>query len=242
MLFAAGLGTRLRPLTNDRPKALVEVGGQSLLQRNITKLLDAGCTEIVVNIHYFGEQVLANVEAMPEWKGKVVISDERTKILETGGGLLHARQHFISEDSFLVHNVDILSDLELSDGLYAAHQQKDALLTLATRQRSTSRYLLFGKEDDQLCGWTNIKTGEVKMSRQRNINELVQRAYSGISAYSSRIFDFMPQNPASRFSVVDTWLEAAKTENIYCYPHDEDRWIDVGRPEMVSAAEALFGW
>lgn len=240
MLFAAGLGTRLRPLTNDRPKALVEVSGKSLLHRNIEKLLVEGCTEVIVNIHYFGEQILASVEARPEWKGKVFTSDERSKILETGGGLLHAKSHFIGGSDFLVHNVDILSDLDLRKGLYATHQQRAALLTLATRQRDTSRYLLFGQEDNLLCGWTNIKTGEIKLSRNRPPDTLIKRAYSGISAYSPRIFHFMPQKEGSRFSIVDTWLEAAKTEAIYCYPHDEDRWIDVGRPEKVKEAEDLF--
>lgn len=238
MVFAAGLGTRLRPLTNDRPKALVEVAGQSLLQRNIDKLLAAGCEKVVVNIHYFGEQIMANVEAMPNWKGKIIISDEREKILETGGGLLLAEPHLKDAD-FLVHNVDILTDLPIKD-LMAKHKQQNAFLTVATRDRATSRYLLFDKETDILCGWTNIKTGEVKMARARTADQLVRRAYSGIAAYSSRIFDYLHGRAGEKFSIVDTWLKAAATEDIYSYHQSQGWWIDVGKPEMIAAAERLL--
>lgn len=241
MLFAAGLGTRLRPLTNDRPKALVEVNGQSLLSRNLDKLIAAGFDDIVVNVHYFGEQVMASIEAVPMYAQAVTISDERNEILETGGGLLLMKQHF-NQPHFLTHNVDILSDLDLNQGLMNAHQHKTgALASLATRQRETSRYLLFGREDNLLRGWTNVKTGEVRLSRNDiPAQDLVRRAFSGVAAYSNRLFNYMPTGDARPFSIVETWLTAARTEDIYCYPHDQDRWIDVGRVEALAAAEKLF--
>ncbi|PHI21314.1 nucleotidyltransferase [Lewinellaceae bacterium SD302] len=241
MLFAAGLGTRLRPLTNDRPKALVEVNGRSLLYRNLDKLLAEGFDKIVVNVHYFAEEVMAAIEAMPKYKDKVFISDERHKILETGGGLQLARTHF-TETAFLTHNVDILSDLQLRKGLMDTHRQRrEALATLATRERKTSRYLLFGPEDQILRGWTNLKTGEVRMARHDiPIAKLSRRAFSGIAAYSTRLFDHLPSGPPHPFSVVDAWLSTAATENIYSYPHDQGRWIDVGKMESLRQAELLF--
>lgn len=239
MLFAAGLGTRLRPLTNDRPKALVEVAGRSLLAHNLDKLLASGCEKVVLNIHYFGEQILANVEAKPNWKTKVCISDERKMLLETGGGLLAAKAHLEKAD-FLTHNVDVLSNIDLNKGLMAQHQATKALVTLATRKRATSRYLLFDKDSHVLCGWTNIKTGEIKMARQRPKDQLEQRAFSGIAAYSPKIFDYLSGRTGEKFSIVDTWLAAAATEDIYSYPHDEGWWIDVGRPENIAQAEQIL--
>lgn len=239
MLFAAGLGTRLRPLTNHRPKALVEVAGQSLLSHNLDKLIEADCEQVVINIHYFGEQILANVEAMPAWRERIIISDERDQILETGGGLLAAKTH-LDQGHFLTHNVDILSNLNLRTGLMAQHLEKHALVTLATRDRATSRYLLFDKASHLLCGWTNVKTGEVKMARPRPLEQLSRRAFSGVAAYSPKIFNFLKGRNGEKFSIVDTWLAAAATEEIYSYSHDDDWWIDVGTPEKVAEAEALL--
>lgn len=242
MLFAAGLGTRLRPLTNDRPKALVEVNGKSLLSWNLEKLLGPeGFQSVIVNVHYFADQIMAHVEARKDLQSKVIFSDERAALLETGGGLLLARPH-LGDDDFLVHNVDILSDLPLRDGIMAAHKSRSALATLATRQRKTSRYLLFGTEDDLLCGWENVGTGERKMARDRPYAQLTRRAFSGISTYSPGIFEYMQLPVGSKFSIIDTLLFAARTEKIYCYPYNEGQWMDVGRPEDVETAANSFNF
>lgn len=240
ILFAAGRGTRLRPLTNDRPKALVAVAGRSLLQRNLEKLTAAGCERVVVNVHHFAEMIMTSVEAMPELSGKVVFSNEQDRLLETGGGLLRARPLLTAPD-FIAHNVDILTDLPLLDsGLLATHRTNDALVTLATRQRETSRYLLFDPDTHQLYGWTNVKTGEVRMARPGNPDRLVRRAFSGVAAYSARFFDYLAGREGEAFSVVDTWLTAAATETILAFPYEAGYWIDVGRPEAIPRAERLL--
>lgn len=247
MIFAAGLGTRLRPLTNIRPKALVEVGGKSLLLHNLEKLEKSGFEEIVVNVHYFATAVMDCIEglaeragAVPEKKSRVFFSDEREKLLETGGGLLKAK-HFLQHDPFLVQNVDVLSTLDLAV-FYQAHLAKGGLGLLAVRQRPSSRSLLFDRESLVLLGWRNNKTGEEKLARPCPPQQLVAYAFSGIAVYSPALFNYMAGQEGQKFSIIDTLLLAARDVDIYAYPHDEDKWIDVGRPEAIAAAEAMgFG-
>lgn len=240
MLFAAGLGTRLRPLTNDRPKALVEVGGKTLLEWNLRKLADAGFTEVIVNVHYYADMVVDFIEAI-DLAISVVISDERDQLLETGGGLLKAKD-WLQEGPFLVHNVDILSDVDLSE-LMAHHQKENNLATLCVRKRRTSRYLTFHEKTEQLMGWKNIKTGEERPARPHRPEDVKERAFSGIYVLTPAIFDFMPVLPGAKFSIIDTLLESAKTEKIQAFAHDDSDWVDVGRPEAIPVAEALVaGW
>ena len=237
MLFAAGLGTRLRPLTNDRPKALVEVAGVTLLERNLRNLFEQGCTEVVVNVHAFADQVEHFIDAMDLPSSQVLISDERTKLLETGGGLYKAKP-YLGRDDFLVHNVDILSTTDLQK-LFSFHKDHGAIATLCVRQRESSRYLLFD-EAGLLGGWRNNKTGEERLPRSATGNRLKALAFSGIYVCSPRIFDYMPNLPMHKFSIIDTFLQAASTEKILAYPHDEDEWIDVGKPETHALAEQKF--
>ena len=235
MIFAAGLGTRLRPLTNDRPKALVEIGGVPLLELAIRRLKHFGYDDILVNIHHFGQQIIDFLEKRQYFGIRITLSDERDKLLDTGGGLKKAAPFFDDGAPFLLYNTDVLSDIDLR-ALRAAHLQKHALATLAVRQRETSRYLLF---DDtlQLCGWQNARSGETRLSQDKA--GLAPLAFSGIHVLSPEIFTFMPDGQ-SVFSIIDVYLEAAKTAAVYGYRHDGSFWLDVGKHPALARAEQLL--
>jgi NDP-sugar pyrophosphorylase family protein len=230
MIFAAGLGTRLRPLTNDRPKALVEVLGKTLLQHSIEHLKGFGITDIVVNIHHFGARVLEVLESNQNFGCNIIISDERAELLETGGGLLKAKDHFKGEEAIVIYNVDVLSNIDLVEMLHY-HQKNDALATLATRSRESSRYLLFN-EQQELCGWTNTKTKEIKNVRPAKNKQ--QYAFSGIHIIKPALLELITQE--GKFSITDTYLGLAGEHKIVAYPHDQDYWFDVGKPERLAAA------
>ena len=231
MLFAAGLGTRLRPLTNDRPKALVAVHGKTLLQHAIEHLKKFGITTIVINIHHFGNKVLAELERHQNFGCDIIISDERDALLETGGGLKKAAPHLQGAAPFVVYNVDVLCNIDLQKML-DYHNKHQALATLATRNRESSRYLLFNQQEE-LCGWTNSKTGEIKMLRPRPTTH--NSAFSGIHIISPKLLDLIRQE--GKFSITNTYLELAVEHKILGYPHDEDYWFDVGKPERLEAAK-----
>ncbi|MEZ4887982.1 MAG: nucleotidyltransferase family protein [Chitinophagales bacterium] len=240
MIFAAGLGTRLRPLTNHKPKALVEVNGTPLLEMVIQRLKQFGFNEIVVNVHYFAKQIVSFLEAKDHFDISIHISDETDCLLETGGGLQKAQAFFAADDQqpFLVHNVDVLSDVDLAT-LYQTHLQTNSLATLVVRNRKTSRYLLFD-EKDCLCGWQNVKTGEVRMVRDFAASlQPNALAFSGIQVINPAIFQYMPAGE-SAFSIIETYLQAAKTETIMAYSSDDSTWLDVGKPESLAQAEKLF--
>jgi len=240
MIFAAGLGTRLRPLTNHKPKALVEVNGTPLLEIVIQRLKQHGFTNIVVNVHYFAKQIIRFLEAKNNFDIQISISDETDLLLETGGGLLKAKPFFEGADNepFLVHNVDILSDIDLA-ALYQYHLQNNPLATLVVRNRKTSRYLLFD-EENQMCGWKNVKTGEVRMMRESALSlQPNALAFSGIHVISPSIFQYMPEQE-SAFSIIETYLQAAKTQKIMAYPSDGSNWLDVGKPESLAQAKKLL--
>lgn len=235
MIFAAGLGTRLRPLTNDQPKALVEVDGMPLLEIAIRRLKHFGCRDIVINIHHFGELILQFLEDRQYFDINIMVSDERDLLLNTGGGLKKARP-FLEEAPFLVYNTDIITNMDLR-AFYEQHKTKSSIATLATRDRSTSRYLLFNKAH-RLVGWTNVKTGELKLPVAST--DYRQRAFSGIHVLSPKIFDFMPEEEV--FSIIDVYLNIAANQLILEYPHDEDQWIDVGKiPELERASQFFKG-
>lgn len=232
MVFAAGLGTRLRPLTEERPKALVDVGGRPLLEIVLRRLQHYGFETVVVNVHHFAEQVKAFLDGL-DLGLDLHLSDESDLLLDTGGGLLRAAP-LLADGPFLVHNVDILTDLDLA-ALYHAHVNEAALATLAVRRRPSSRQLLFN-EDYVLCGWQNTRTGEERYCRR---GEIVNPwAFSGVYVLSPGIFDYMPADQPV-FSIIDTFLTAGAAEPIYAYPHDQDQWLDVGRPEALERAVEL---
>ncbi len=233
MIFAAGLGTRLRPYTNDRPKALVEVGGKSLLEWNLRRLARQGVERVVVNVHHFADQVESFLQAH-QFGLDIRVSDERDLLLDTGGGLLRALPHF--EDApILVHNVDVLSDLDLRS-LYAQAIRQQLAGLLAVRQRATSRYLLFDAAGN-LSGWRNDRTGEERIVRVAS--PLAPLGFSGISVLHPRLLQYRPpEEPV--FSIIDVLLSAASELPIRAHDHTTGYWIDVGKPEALPKAAALL--
>ncbi len=234
MILAAGLGTRFKPWTDRHPKALAPVNGKSLLQRNIEYLRQYGIGEVVVNVHHFGGQIIEALTANDGWGCRFSISDETGEVLETGGGLKKARP-FLEGLPFVLMNVDILTDMDLS-ALIADHFRHRPLATLAVTDRSTSRYFLFD-DRDELCGWRNAATGQERMARTSGAT-LVQKAFSGIHVIEPAIFPLMTRE--GKFSIVDLYLDLAADHSIRAYDHSRSRLIDVGRPESVAQAETLF--
>lgn len=235
MIFAAGLGTRLKPFTDSRPKALVTVGGKTMLERVMLRLKAAGCERVVVNIHHFGEQIVRFLEERENFGLDIGISDERGELLDTGGGILKAAPLLEGPEPFLVHNVDILSDVDLR-AFYETHLRSGALASLLTGRRETSRYLLFDGAGC-LCGWQNRKTGEVKSPRAEfRPEEYAAYAFGGIHVLSPEIFSRM-KGWSGRFSIIDFYLSIAGCEDIRAYCPDDYRWMDIGRPEALVAAE-----
>ena len=235
MILAAGLGTRLKPFTDKHPKALVEINGKTILQRNIEYLSNYGIKKIIVNVHHFADQIIEHLDKNNSFGSEVFISDETNEVLETGGGLKKAAWFFEeSEESFVVINVDILTDMNLNEMIRLHHKAKP-IATLAVTSRSTSRYFLFD-ENNHLCGWENIKSGEQKISRESN--QYVRKAFSGIHIISSEIFPLIKL--AGKFSMVDVYLELAKTHTITSFDHSNSKLIDVGKPDSILNAEKIF--
>ncbi len=229
MIFAAGLGTRLRPFTNDRPKAMVEVKGKPLIERAIDSLSHHGFSEIIINVHHFAEQIINFVQQHKFDSLKIHISDERDRLLDTGGGLKKAKK-WLDDGPFLVYNTDIITDLNLS-AFYQYHLKKQGLATLAVRKRESSRYLLFN-DRSILSGWRNIKTGDQKLCRPtEHYNDM---AFSGIHVIDPEIFDFMPEKAV--FSIIDVYLKAGETKDIFAYDHSDTFWMDVGRVKDLERA------
>lgn len=235
MIFAAGLGTRFKPWTDHHPKALAEVHGKSLLQRNVEYLQEWGCTQIVVNVHHFSEQIIAAIKEGGGWGGHISISNEADEVLETGGGLLKARP-LLGQETFVTINVDILTNLNLKE-LMHFHKTEGAFITLCTADRDTSRFLLFN-EANRLCGWRNVKGSEKVERISLEANTYIQKAYSGIAVFEPGIFDLIPFE--GKFSLIDVFLHLAPTQKILGWDHSGDKWVDVGRPESVQVAEELF--
>jgi NDP-sugar pyrophosphorylase family protein len=235
MLLAAGLGTRLKPWTDHHPKALAPVNGKSLLQRNIQYLQSFGITDVIINVHHFAEQIINALEENEGWGSNITISDERDAILETGGGLNRASWFFEKESSFVLMNVDVLTNLALGK-MIESHLSGDRLATLATTKRTTSRYFLFN-EANVLCGWRNIKTAEERISRPSAVLE--PKAFSGIHVINAKIFSLM-KFPETKFSMVDTYLSLSKDHDILSFAHSASGFIDVGNPETFKTAQLLF--
>lgn len=234
MLFAAGLGTRLRPLTDTMPKAMVPVDGRPLIDIVMNNLIRQGATEIVVNVHHFAQQIIDFIVSH-SWSVPVKISDESEQLLNTGGGLLHASSMF-SDDGLpiLIHNVDILSNAPLQT-FYRENLQADA--TLMVSQRDTQRYLLFD-DDMRLRGWTNIATGEVKSPfKDIHVEELQRYAFSGIHMFSPRLFSLMSGYP-SAFPIMDFYLQNCAKANIRGFVQSDLKLLDVGKLNTLHEADA----
>ncbi len=239
LIFAAGLGTRLRPLTDTCPKALVQVAGKPLLAHLMERLAAAGFDEIVINVHHFAEQIIRYVDEHPMAGVSVRISDEQAQLLDTGGGIRQAARLFTGDGQpFLVHNVDIFSNLDL--GAFYRSNAGCQGATLLVSQRQTSRYLLFSPDDHRLVGWTNIQTGEVKSPYPGlRVDECVPYAFAGIHLFSPSLLPYMDEWDA-RFSIIDFYLSVADKVPIYASPHPQLQLIDVGKPETLRQAEAFI--
>jgi len=237
MIFSAGLGTRFKPWTDAHPKALAPVNGRSLLQRNVEYLKQHGITDLIVNVHHFAEQVEEAVASNNGWGSRVRISDERKELLETGGGLLHARELFEPGEPFMTCNVDILTDLDIGL-LRAFHIEKKALISFGVTRRQSSRYLLFD-DHQRLCGWENRATGEKRISIPgKTLHPL---AYSCVVIMEFDVFRLMEEKGfRGKFSLIDLYLALAADHPIMGYDHTGDRLVDVGKPGSVAEAEKLF--
>jgi N-acetyl-alpha-D-muramate 1-phosphate uridylyltransferase len=236
MILAAGLGTRLKPWTDFHPKALAVVNGKSLLQRNIEYLQKFGIKDVVVNVHHFADQIIDAIKTNNGWGSNITISDETEDVLETGGGLTKAAALLEGEEPFVLMNVDILTDLDLAE-MVQYHYAQLSLATLATTTRETSRYFLFNEENN-LCGWRNIKTGEEKTGTKMLAGSEVQKAFSGIHVINPEIFSFITQR--GKFSMVDVYLSLMDNHIIRSFTHNQESFIDVGKPESIEKAEMLF--
>jgi NDP-sugar pyrophosphorylase family protein len=225
MILAAGRGTRLGEMTSSRPKALVEWDGVPLLEMVILKLIRAGFTEIVINVHHYAEMIMEFVSRKKNFGIRIEFSHEQEDLLDTGGGIAYA-SWFFGEEPFLVHNVDINSNIDLRS-LYKAHQKGGAIATLAVKERVTTRSLLMN-QSGLLRGWRDNRTGETILVDPEERN-LVPIAFSGIHVLSPEILDLFPRK--DRFSIVPFFLELARSRDIMLYRHDRDTWVDMGKLE-----------
>ena len=259
MIFAAGLGTRLKPLTDTMPKALVRVGGEPLIKRVIMNLAAAGVDRIVVNVHHFAEQIIDYLKDNDNFGLDIRISDETAGLLETGGGIKKAAPLFDPAAPILIHNVDILSNVNLSEFYQIASRSEeseggsekgrvkseesnccgavDAVLLVSWRK--TKRYLLFN-DDMKLVGWTNIETGEVR-SPYPDLDPKKCRTYAfaGIHALSPRLLKMMDEFP-DRFGIIDFYLKACATHNIKGYVKDDLKLMDIGKLDTLAQAEEFL--
>ncbi len=232
LLFSAGLGTRLKPFTDNHPKALAVVNGKTLLERNIEYLNSFGVIDFVINVHHFAEQIEQFLKQNENFGVNILISDESDEVLETGGGLVKAKD-LLGNEPFLVMNVDILTDLDISD-LIQFHSENQPLVTLAVSDRESSRKLLFEK-NNHLKGWKNLNTGEAIIVSDAS---LIEKAFSGIHIIHPKIFEKMPGS--GKFSIMTTYMELMKTEPIMGFDHSGGVLVDVGRPESILEAEKFF--
>ena len=234
MILAAGLGTRLRPLTNDRPKALVEVAGHTLLEITLRRLASFGIREVIVNVHHFADMVVDYLKKNNNFGMRVEISREDDVLLDTGGGLKQAEWFFLqngpAQEPFLIHNVDVISTIDFARML-TLHRDHDALATLAVQQRASSRQLLFD-ERGRLCA---RQTGANAPEIVRPSQQLTPLAFSGIHILSPQLLSLITEQGV--FSIVTTYLRlAAEGHRIIAFRADEYYWRDLGKPENVTQA------
>ncbi|HMN18706.1 MAG: nucleotidyltransferase family protein [Ignavibacteriota bacterium] len=231
MILAAGLGTRLKPLTDDTPKALINVYGRTLLEIAIRNLIEYGFNKIIINVHHHADKIKQFIEANT-FAADIFISDETELLLDTGGGIKNAL-HFFDNLPVLIHNVDIISNLDLNE-FYNYHLSDDSLASLVVSKRVSSRYLLFN-EDNILCGWEDIKKNERIIVRDEP--DYKQLAFNGIHIINPELIKKFPEDKV--FSVIKAYLMAARTEEINAYLCNDIKWIDVGKIDSLQRAEEL---
>lgn len=235
MILAAGFGTRLKPLTESTPKALIKIKDKTLLELQINKLKSEGFNQIIINVHHFADKVKDYLKQNNFFDCSIEISDESEKLLETGGGLKKAAHFFSDGKPFLVYNVDILSNISLKK-LIEFHLALKGIATLAVQNRESSRKFLFDKSNI-LCGWLNEKSGKKIITRDEQ-SEFFPYSFSGIQVVDPKIFKYFPDKDI--FSLVELYLTAANREKIIGYVHNKDEWIDFGKMENLSEAERVF--
>ncbi len=233
LLFAAGMGTRLKPFTDHHPKALAQVNGVALLERNIKYLQSYGINDFVINIHHFGGQILAFLAEHDYFGANIEISNESEELLETGGGLVFAKRFLENEKTFIIMNVDILTDLNITN-FVKIHELKGGLVTLAVSDRDSSRKLMFN-DKMYLKGWRNLTTN--KKTVVGGIFKLRELAFSGVHCVNADLFNKITRT--GKFSIMDEYLDLMKEDLIIGYQHTSNL-IDVGRPESILEAEKLF--
>ncbi len=234
MIFAAGLGTRLRPITDTIPKALVPVNGKPLLHHLLVKLQQAGCSYVVINVHHLAHLIKEYI-ATHDYGMDIVISDESEQLLDTGGGLRHAASLLQGEEPIVIHNADILSNVDLKQ-LLAAHTPH-RLATVVTSERETSRYLYFD-ENKHLRGWCNTKSGELR-PHDLHVEGLHKAAFAGIHVVSPHIFTLMQSQP-DKFSIIDFYLSMMNKHTIASYTPLDFKMLDVGKIDNLAAAEKFI--
>lgn len=236
MIFAAGLGTRLKPMTDQKPKALLPIEGKPMLEHIILKLKNAGFTHIVINIHHLGEQIIDFLTSKNNFGLKIDISDERGYLMDTGGGIKQAEPFLNGDEPFLVHNVDIFSNTDLN-AFYQNHLKSDALATLLVSQRPSARRLLFGQEkDNRLYGWRNRNTGEVRSHYPLfDPSKYIEYAFGGIHMISPKIFETM-EEWTGKFSIINFYLAVCAKIPIRAYAPENLQLMDIGKPEALAEA------
>ena len=238
MILAAGLGTRLRPLTDNMPKALVPLNGKPLLEYTILKLKAAGFDEIIVNVHHFPEMITDFLHRNHNFDIRIEISDERDELLDTGGGIKNTAGFFDDGEPFLIHNVDILSNIDLKQ-LYDQHlSDPERLTTMVVSSRNTYRYLLFD-EQNRLRGWINEQTGQTKPEEKMDARLFNKLAYAGIQIISPRIFQLM-ENYDEKFSIMKFYLEHSSTEKIIGYVQKDFQMMDMGKIDLLKSGELFI--
>lgn len=235
MILAAGLGTRLRPLTDRIPKALIEVGGVPILERVARGLIAAGADRLIINLHYLGEAIRRYVEEREGFGVEAQFSDEPERALETGGGMLKAAGLFRGDAPFFVHNVDILSDVPLAR-MYAEHEAARPLATLAVMERPSSRYLLF--DDEGLFGRVDEGKG-IRIEARPRVGAEMRLAFAGIHVIDARFPEMLEERGA--FSILEPYLRlVGQGKRILPFRVDGWRWVDIGKPQQLEEARALF--
>lgn len=236
MIFAAGLGTRLKPITDTLPKALVPIAGKTLLEHTILKLKSSGFTDIIVNVHHFSTKITDFLKANNNFGVNISISDESDMLLETGGGIRKAAS-LLGSEPFLIHNVDIVSNVDLRS-LYNEHIKSGADATLLVSKRESSRALFFDG-DANLAAWKNKSTGDVKTPyKTLDWDSLTEYAFSGIHVFSPSLFPLMGGYPA-KFPIMDFYLDNCNKAKIKALVSSDLRLIDVGKLNSLSEAEKL---
>jgi len=237
MIFAAGLGTRLKPLTDKMPKALVPVAGKPMLEHVINKLKAAGFDEIVINVHHFAQQIIDFLKANDNFGIQIHISDETEALLDTGGGIKKASPYF--NEPFLVHNADILSNVDLK-ALYDFHIASGNDATLLVSPRKTVRYLLFD-DTNRLCGWVNKDTLQTKPDGFVYQPEIQKEyAFGGIHVISPTLFKYMENDWTGKFSIMDFYLQTRKEAHLESYAKEDLHLIDIGKLDTLAKAEEFI--